>query len=312
MSPLRRGLPFAMFRRTSMYSCPPSTLTKKVHVNIQAQQLENWFQIVIIILISKSLELHYLQNIYWQNGKNRNPNNQKYQNKSHCYPSVSCTGVCSRAVGSILSSRSLLNSKASSTRNGFNNMSFLPHKTTQAPWEAKRFTSLRPCALELFWLERRLRLRLRVSILNGRGLESLAGLLLLGGWAEKSLSRACWLARGALRFTPWALFNEELAFICFLPSAHWPPPSVALFLWRLKEFRDFSALLSYLKSDVIQEHFVTDQAAHFVFPSEWLFEKTNNVVKRHPLTKVWTLHGIQYSLKVYQVDVPDDVCWENF
>lgn len=172
-------------------------------------------------------------NLRKENDKNRNHGSVHIQIKSHCYPSVSCTGVCGRAVGSILFFRSLLNSKASSTRNGFNNMSFLPHKTTQAPWEAKRFTSLRPFAPELFWLERRLRLRLRVSILNGRGLESLAGLLLLGGCAEKSLSRACWLARGALRFTPWALFNEELAFICFLPSAHWPPPSVALFLWRL-------------------------------------------------------------------------------
>lgn len=168
-----------------------------------------------------TLTLHYSQNVIirWENETG--------------YPSVSSTGVCSLTVGSILSSRSLLNSKASSTRNGFNNMSFLPHKTTQAPWEAKRFTSLRPCTLELLCSERRLRLCLRVAIVNGRGLENLAGLLLLEGWEEKSLSRACWLARGALRFTPWALFNGDSALICFLPSPHWTPPSAALFLWRL-------------------------------------------------------------------------------
>lgn len=48
------------------------------------------------------------------------------------YPSVKCIGLRRPAAGSILFSRSLLNSKASSTRNGFNNMSLWPHKMTQA------------------------------------------------------------------------------------------------------------------------------------------------------------------------------------
>lgn len=40
------------------------------------------------------------------------------------YPSVNWIGFWRLTAGSILFSRSLLNSKASSTRNGFNNISF--------------------------------------------------------------------------------------------------------------------------------------------------------------------------------------------
>ena len=150
------------------------------------------------------------------------------------YPSVNCIGVCRHTAGSILFSRSLLNSKASSTRNGFNNMSSLPHKTTQAQWEAKRFTSLRPSGPEPLWDDRRLSLCLRAARLNGRGLETFAGALFLAGWEEKSLSRICWLESGALRFRPWGLLPEESAPDgSLLPSLSWVSPSSARLLWRV-------------------------------------------------------------------------------
>lgn len=129
------------------------------------------------------------------------------------YPSVSCIGGCRLAVGSILFSRSLLNSRVSSTLNGFNNMSFLPHKTTQAQWEGKRFTSRRPCSL----VSERCSgcsARLRAAMLNWRGLDILVGFFLLSGWELKSLSRVCWSDSGALRFTPWALFRKKSACWC--------------------------------------------------------------------------------------------------
>lgn len=120
------------------------------------------------------------------------------------YPSVNCIGFCRRTAGSILFSRSLLNSKASSTRNGFNNMSLWPHKMTQALWEASRFTRRRPRGTALLWDERRWSCRRREGTLQGRGSVGLCAGLRFFFWscAEKSSFSSFWLDSGALRFWP--------------------------------------------------------------------------------------------------------------
>lgn len=120
------------------------------------------------------------------------------------YPSVNCIGFCRLTAGSILFSRSLLNSKASSTRNGFNNMSFWPHKMTQALWEARRFTRRRPRGAVLFWDERRWSCSRRAAMLQGRRFEGLVAgfFVFFFGCAENSSSSSCWLDSGALRFWP--------------------------------------------------------------------------------------------------------------
>ena len=118
------------------------------------------------------------------------------------YPSVNSIGFCRLSAGSILFSRSLLNSKASSTRNGFNNMSLWPHKMTQAFWEARRFTRRRPRGAALRGEERRWSCSRRAATLQGRGCQALGAELFIffWGWAEKSSSSSCWLDSGALRF----------------------------------------------------------------------------------------------------------------
>lgn len=140
------------------------------------------------------------------------------------YPSVNGIGFCSLTAGSILFSRSLLNSKASSTRNGFNNVRLRPHKMTQALWEASRFTRRRPRGTTPpLWDERRWSRSRREATLQGRGSEGLgAGLLLLfWGSEEKSSSSSLWLDSGALRFwprrvpaltSPWASAEANLVF----------------------------------------------------------------------------------------------------
>lgn len=127
------------------------------------------------------------------------------------YPSVNCIGFCRLTAGSILFSRSLLNSKASSTRNGFNNMSLWPHKMTQALWEASWFTRWRPRGRAPLWEERRWSRSRREGTLQGRGSEGLGGRALLFFWgcAEKSSSSSFWLASGALRFWPLALSSAS-------------------------------------------------------------------------------------------------------
>lgn len=157
------------------------------------------------------------------------------------YPSVNCIGFCRLAVGSILFSRSLLNSKASSTRNGFNNMSLWPHKMTQALWEASRFTRWRPCGAALLWDERRWSCSRRAATLQGRGCEGLGAgfFIFFWGWAAKSSSSSCWLDSGALRFWPciWLLTPGSLG-----PSAE---ANLVLCSWCSRCFFAFS---SYLQS----------------------------------------------------------------
>lgn len=157
------------------------------------------------------------------------------------YPSVNCIGFCRLAAGSILFSRSLLNSKASSTRNGFNNMSLWPHKMTQALWEASRFTRRRPCGAALLWDERRWSCSRRAATLQGRGCEGLGAgfFIFFWGWAAKSSSSSCWLDSGALRFWPciWLLTPGSLG-----PSAE---ANLVLCSWCSRCFFAFS---SYLQS----------------------------------------------------------------
>lgn len=156
------------------------------------------------------------------------------------YPSVSCIGFCRLTAGSILFSRSLLNSKASSTRNGFNNMSLWPHKMTQALWEASRFTRRRPRGTALLWDERRWSCSRRAARLQGRGCEGLGAGLLIFFWgcAEKSWSSSCWLDSGVLRFWPlWGVLLVSLG-----PSAE---AILVLCSWCSRCFFAFS---SYLQS----------------------------------------------------------------
>lgn len=151
------------------------------------------------------------------------------------YPSVNCIGSCRLTAGSILFSISLLNSKASSTRNGFNNMSLWPRKMTQVLWEASRFTRQRPCATALLRDERRWSRSRREGTLQGRGSEGLGMGLLFFFWgcAEKSSSSNFWLDSGALRFWPrWSL----------TPSAE---ANLVLWSWCSRCFFAFS---SYLQS----------------------------------------------------------------
>lgn len=160
------------------------------------------------------------------------------------YPSVNCMGFCRLAAGSILFSRSLLNSKASSTRNGFNNMSLWPHKMTQALWEASRFTRRRPRGTALLWDERRWSCSRREGTLQGRGSEGLGAGLLFFFWgcAEKSWSSSFWLDSGALRFWPCAWPLWALMLVSLGPSAE---ANLILWSWHSRCFFAFS---SYLQS----------------------------------------------------------------
>lgn len=160
------------------------------------------------------------------------------------YPSVNCIGFCRLTAGSILFSRSLLNSKASSTRNGFNNMSLWPHKTTQALWEASRFTRWRPLGAALLWDERRWSCSRRAVTLQGRGCEGLGAEFLVFFWGlvEKSSSSSCWLDSGALRFWPCTRLFGVLTFGSLGPSAE---TNFVLWSWCS---RCFFALSSYLQS----------------------------------------------------------------
>lgn len=160
------------------------------------------------------------------------------------YPSVNCIGFWRLTAGSILFSRSLLNSKASSTRNGFNNMSLWPHKMTQALWEASRFTRRRPRGTALLWDERRWSCSRRAATLQGRGCEGLGAgfLIFFWGCAEKSSSSSCWLDSGALRFWLCALPLGMLILVSLGPSAE---ASLVLWSWCSRCFFAFS---SYLQS----------------------------------------------------------------
>lgn len=157
-------------------------------------------------------------------------------------------------AGSILFSRSLLNSKASSTRNGFNNMSLWPYKMTQALWEASRFTRRRPRGTALRWDERRWSCSRRAATLQGRSCEGLgAGLLaFFWGCAAKSWSSSCWLDSGALRFWPCAGPLEGLPLAPLWPSAE---ANLVLWSWCSRCFWAFSSYLfnrvslSYNSSD---------------------------------------------------------------
>lgn len=153
------------------------------------------------------------------------------------YPSVNCIGFCRLTAGSILFSKSLLNSKASSTRNGFNNMSLWPHKMTQALGEASRFTRRRPCGSVLLWEERRRSCSRRKGMLQGRGSEGLGtgALLVFSGCVEKSSSSSFCLDCGALRFWPLAARSDSVA-----PSAE---ASLLLCSWCSRWFLAFSSNL---------------------------------------------------------------------
>lgn len=161
------------------------------------------------------------------------------------YPSVNCIGFCRLTAGSILFSRSLLNSKASSTRNGFNNMSLWPHKMTQALWEASRFTRRRPRGTALLWDERRWSCSRREGTLQGRGSEGFGAvarlLLFFWGCAEKSSSSSFWLDSGALRFWPCA-WNLDV----IMPVSVGPSAEASLVLWSWWS-RCFFAFTSYLQ-----------------------------------------------------------------
>lgn len=119
-------------------------------------------------------------------------------------------GSRSLAAGTILFSTSLLNSKASSTRNGFNNVRLRPHKMSQALWEASRFTRRRPRGSAPpppppLWDERRWSRRRRDATLQGRCIEGrgAAVRLFFCGSALNSSSNSLWLdGGGALRFRP--------------------------------------------------------------------------------------------------------------
>lgn len=156
------------------------------------------------------------------------------------YPSVNCIGFCRLTAGSILFSRSLLNSKASSTRNGFNNMSLWPHKMTQALWEASRFTRRRPRGTARLWDERRWSCRRREATLQGRGSEGLCAGLRFFFWscAEKSSFSSFWLDSGALRFWP-------LGVLTLVSPGPWADAILALWSWCSMCFFAFS---SYLQS----------------------------------------------------------------
>lgn len=160
------------------------------------------------------------------------------------YPSVNCIGFCRLSAGSILFSRSLLNSKASSTRNGFNNMSLWPHKMTQALWEASRFTRWRPRGAALLWDERRWSCSRRAGTLQGRGCDGLGAGLFIFFWgcAENSSSSSCWLDCGALRFWLRKWLLEVLTFSSLGPSAE---ANLVLWSWCSRCFFAFS---SYLQS----------------------------------------------------------------
>lgn len=156
------------------------------------------------------------------------------------YPSVNCIGFCRLTAGSILFSRSLLNSNASSTRNGFNNMSLWPHKMTQALWEASWFTRRRPRGTALLWEERRWSCSRREGMLQGRGSEGLGAGVLFFFWgcAEKSSSSSFWLDSGALRFWPLAP-----RFVSMVPSAQ---ASLVFCSWCSWCFWAFSSYLQNL------------------------------------------------------------------
>lgn len=150
------------------------------------------------------------------------------------YPSVNCIGFWRLTAGSIWFSRSLLNSKASSTRNGFNNMSLWPHKMTQALWEASRFTRRTPRGAAPAWDERRWSCARRAERQQGRGCEGFDArfFILFWGGAEKSWSNSCWLESGAFRLWP------------FGATALWADVNLVLWSWCSRCFFAFS---SYLK-----------------------------------------------------------------
>lgn len=172
------------------------------------------------------------------------------------YPSVNCIGLCRLTAGSILFSRSLLNSKASSTRNGFNNMSLWPHKMTQALWEASRFTRRRPRGTALLWDERRWSCCRREGTLQGRGSEGLcAGLrFFFGSCAEKSSFSSFWLDSGALRFWPLGVESPGRS----------AEANLALWSWCSMCFFAFS---SYLQSST--ESFSLDSSSRAVPEVLW-------------------------------------------
>lgn len=160
------------------------------------------------------------------------------------YPSVNCTGFCRLVAGSILSSRSLLNSKASFTPNAFNNISFWPHKMTHAFWEASRFTSWRSRGVAWLWDERRWSFRRRAATLHGRGWVALhSGIFsFFWGCTVKSSSSSCWLESGALRFWP-----GTCAFGVFAAGSLHRSSDACLVFW-LWCSRCFFACSSYLQS----------------------------------------------------------------
>lgn len=173
------------------------------------------------------------------------------------YPSVNCIGFCRLSAGSILFSRSLLNSKVSFTRNGFNNMSLWPHKMTQALWEARWFTRRRPCGAALRWDERRWSCSRRAATLQGRGCEGLGGgfFIFFWGCAEKSSSSSCWLESGALRF--WL----RMQVVVVLPFGSLGPSAEAnLVLWSWCS-RCFFAFSSYLQGST-KTFYTTEMTAH--------------------------------------------------